>query len=78
MNLLWYILIWYAIGFATFAVTNFLMYLDGENLTLGWLMKQILLSAFGAIITLVAVLIFVSAWLSEIDFNKVLIKGRKA
>ena len=78
MNPLWYILIWYAIGFATFAFVNYFDHLEGEDLTLKDLIKQILLSAIGPIATFIVVLIIASAWLSEIDFNKVLIKGRKA
>lgn len=77
MNPLWYILFWYLIGLATFALMGYLDYKNGQDLTLKKLFQYLAASVFGLFVVIVFVVIVVSCWLAELDFNKVLIKGKK-
>ena len=77
MNSLWYVLIWYAIGLLGMLLLDYLNYRAGEDFTLKKVGEDLLLSVFGPIITFFIFLVLLSVFLSNIDENTVLIKGKK-
>lgn len=77
MNILWYILGWYGTGLAAFALLNYIGYRNGDDWTLREFFQELFMSILGPVVMIIIMWEILSGLFLKIDFNKVIIKGRK-